>query len=277
MFAVAIRARRSLTRSAPEYAVSHIPGAIFVDYEHDFVDVADPVPYQIASPQAFAERAAELGINTGDLIVTYDDYYGIFAARVAWAFRFHGAEARVLDGGWRTWVDENRPISADAVEPPVGDFTPKVRSALKRDLVEVAAASCSRRDSGRCASSPPLHRRARSRGERAHSGRRFAAIPGAGRRRDRVVRDAGRDRASPARRRHRPRTSAARGDRHVRHGRLGNRRVDRTRACRDSRSGRLRRLVLGMERQLLAADRVRNSRLTNIAQHRPRAEVINNP
>src|ERR1700730_7387210 len=69
-----------------EFADGHIPGAIFVDWEHDFVDVADPVPYQVASADAFAARAAELGIRDGDVIVTYDDYYGIFAARVAWSF-----------------------------------------------------------------------------------------------------------------------------------------------------------------------------------------------
>ncbi|MGA7987066.1 MAG: sulfurtransferase [Candidatus Dormiibacterota bacterium] len=123
-----------------EYVANHIPGAIFIDYEHDFVDVTDPVPYQIATPAAFAQRAVELGIDDGDLIVTYDDYYGIFAARVAWAFRFHGAEARVLDGGWRTWVDEARAVTAAVVERPRGSFTPRIRPALKRDLVEVAAA-----------------------------------------------------------------------------------------------------------------------------------------
>ena len=96
------------TPSALEYAEGHIPGAIFIDWENDFVDVSDPVPYQVASPDAFARRAGALGIAEGDLVVTYDDYYGIFAARVAWSFRFYGAEARVLDGGWRTWLDEGR-------------------------------------------------------------------------------------------------------------------------------------------------------------------------
>jgi thiosulfate/3-mercaptopyruvate sulfurtransferase len=123
-----------------EYAQGHIPGAIFVDWERDFVDVADPVPYQIASIDAFAKRAGELGIGAGDLIVTYDDYYGIFAARVAWSFRFYGAEARVLDGGWRTWVDEGRPTSAGVPERPSAVFTPRVRNALRRTLEEVEIA-----------------------------------------------------------------------------------------------------------------------------------------
>ena len=40
-----------------EYAAGHIPGAVFVDWEHDFVDPDDPVPVQIAGAEAFAARA----------------------------------------------------------------------------------------------------------------------------------------------------------------------------------------------------------------------------
>jgi thiosulfate/3-mercaptopyruvate sulfurtransferase len=123
-----------------EYAQSHVPGAVFVDWEHDFVDGADPVPYQIASADAFAERAGALGIAESDLVVTYDDYYGIFAARVAWSFRFYGAEARVLDGGWRTWVDEARPTTADATHRPGAQFIPRERAALRRSLRDVEKA-----------------------------------------------------------------------------------------------------------------------------------------
>ena len=126
---------------AAEYVASHIPRATFVDWERDFVDTADPVPYQVASPAAFAERAGALGIAEGDLVVTYDDYYGIFAARVAWSFRFYGAEARVLDGGWRTWVDEERPTTALVRQPRSATFSPRARNALRRSLDEVEVAS----------------------------------------------------------------------------------------------------------------------------------------
>jgi thiosulfate/3-mercaptopyruvate sulfurtransferase len=60
-----------------EYSAGHLNGATFVDWEHDFIDVTDPVPVQVASAEAFAARAGELGIGDGDLVVTYDDYYGI--------------------------------------------------------------------------------------------------------------------------------------------------------------------------------------------------------
>jgi thiosulfate/3-mercaptopyruvate sulfurtransferase len=126
-----------------EYAQGHIPGAIFIDWEHDFVDVADPVPYQIAPAGEFAARAGALGITESDLVVTYDDYYGIFAARVAWSFRFYGAEARVLDGGWRTWVDEGRPTTVDATQRRGAQFAPRERTALRRNLNEVQVAGAS--------------------------------------------------------------------------------------------------------------------------------------
>jgi thiosulfate/3-mercaptopyruvate sulfurtransferase len=126
-----------------EYTEGHIPGAIFVDWEHDFVDVNDPVPYQVASPSVFAARAGELGIGDGDLVVTYDDYYGIFAARVAWSFRFYGAEARVLDGGWRTWLDEGRPTDAAMVDREAAAFTARVRPRLRRTIDEVELARAS--------------------------------------------------------------------------------------------------------------------------------------
>jgi len=64
------------------------------------------VPVQLAGADAFAARAGQLGVGDTDLVVTYDDYYGIFAARVAWAFRCYGGQSRVLDGGWSTWAEE---------------------------------------------------------------------------------------------------------------------------------------------------------------------------
>lgn len=123
-----------------EFASAHIPGAAFVDWERDFIDTGDPVPVQIADPHEFATRAGELGVADGDLVVTYDDYYGIFAARVAWAFRYYGAESRVLDGGWQSWHEEGRPVSDRAVEPEPRSFPARPRTRLRRTLTEVREA-----------------------------------------------------------------------------------------------------------------------------------------
>jgi thiosulfate/3-mercaptopyruvate sulfurtransferase len=123
-----------------EFLEAHIPGAAFIDWEHDFVATDDPVPVQVASPEAFARRAGALGIGDDDLVVTYDDYYGIFAARVAWAFRLHGAASRVLDGGWTTWREEGRPVTDQLTEPVPGPFTARLRPRLRRTLPEIEQA-----------------------------------------------------------------------------------------------------------------------------------------
>jgi thiosulfate/3-mercaptopyruvate sulfurtransferase len=123
-----------------EYAAGHIPGAVFIDWEHDFIDTDDPVPVQIAAAEAFAARAGELGVNDDDLIVTYDDYYGIFAARVAWAFRSYGATAHVLDGGWTSWCESGRPVSDEAAVATPGEFVVRPRPKLRRTLADVDAA-----------------------------------------------------------------------------------------------------------------------------------------
>jgi len=120
-----------------EYSAGHIPGAVFIDWESDFVDRRDPVPVQVADADAFASRSGDLGIGDGDLVVTYDDYYGIFGARVAWAFRYFGAESRVLDGGWITWCEEGRPVSDRPVELPVARFRAQPRARLRRTAAEV--------------------------------------------------------------------------------------------------------------------------------------------
>jgi thiosulfate/3-mercaptopyruvate sulfurtransferase len=123
-----------------EYAADHIPGAGFVDWEHDFVDLEDPVPVQVAGARAFAERAGALGIGDEDLVVTYDDYYGIFAARIAWAFRYYGTNSRVLDGGWSTWNEAGHPVTPQVDERAPRRFAARPRPGLRRTLIDVTDA-----------------------------------------------------------------------------------------------------------------------------------------
>jgi len=98
------------------------------------------VPFQLAAADAFARRAGEMGISDDDLVVTYDDYYGIFAGRVAWAFRCHGAEARILDGGWTTWVEEGRPTSQAPPTFAAAAFVSRRRPGLRLSLGDLDAA-----------------------------------------------------------------------------------------------------------------------------------------
>jgi len=49
--------------AAEEYLAAHIPGAVYIDWTRDIVDLDDPVPAQVAPPERFAEAMAERGIG----------------------------------------------------------------------------------------------------------------------------------------------------------------------------------------------------------------------
>ncbi|HEX3343899.1 MAG TPA: rhodanese-like domain-containing protein, partial [Polyangiaceae bacterium] len=116
-----------------EYDAGHVPGAVFVDWTRDIVDLEDPVPAQLARADAFAARMGELGVGDRTAVVAYDDYRQAFAGRLAWALRFYGhADVRILDGGWSRWTAEGRPVSADVPRLEPARFTPRAQPSLHR-------------------------------------------------------------------------------------------------------------------------------------------------
>jgi thiosulfate/3-mercaptopyruvate sulfurtransferase len=127
--------------SRGDYDAGHVPGAVFVDWTRDIVDPDDPVPAQIAAPDAFAAKMGELGIGDDTLVVAYDDHDHIFAGRLAWALRYYGHDAvRILDGGWTRWIAEGRPTSRDVPSPVPARFGAHPRPALRKTADDVARA-----------------------------------------------------------------------------------------------------------------------------------------
>jgi thiosulfate/3-mercaptopyruvate sulfurtransferase len=124
-----------------EYDRGHIPGAVFLDWTRDIVDPDDPIPSQVARPEAFAAKMGELGIGGETLVVAYDDYDHVFAGRFAWALRYYGHdEVRILDGGFARWVAEGRPTEGGAPAVAKAVFSAQPRGELRRTSDEVARA-----------------------------------------------------------------------------------------------------------------------------------------
>jgi thiosulfate/3-mercaptopyruvate sulfurtransferase len=124
-----------------EYEAGHVPGAVFVDWTRDIVDLEDPVPVQIAAPDSFAAKMGELGIGDSTRVVAYDDYDHAFAGRLAWALRYYGHDdVRILDGGWKRWTAEGRPVSTERPSRATARFTANARAALRRSADEVERA-----------------------------------------------------------------------------------------------------------------------------------------
>ncbi|MCW2921078.1 MAG: Rhodanese domain protein [Thermoleophilia bacterium] len=117
----------------------HVPGASFVTWNVDFIAVDDPVANQLADPERFAAAASRLGIDDDTIVVTYDDYHSVFAARLWWAFRAMGHDrVRVLDGGWTAWLADGRPTSTADATPEPATFTARPRAELRWTLDQVA-------------------------------------------------------------------------------------------------------------------------------------------
>lgn len=98
-----------------DYAASHIPGAVYVNWSRDLTDLDHPVEGMIAPAKRVGEVMQRLGIGDDTTIVGYDQEGGHFAARI-WlvlARYGHGEQVRILDGGWTAWLQEGRPTSSD--------------------------------------------------------------------------------------------------------------------------------------------------------------------
>lgn len=125
---------------APEvYAVGHLPGAIYLDWTRDIVDLDDPVPAQLASAARMAQVLGQAGIGDNSEVVVYDAHPASqFATRLWWALRFYGhTNVRVLNGGWAKWTAEGRPVTAEVSHFPPATFTPHPEPEWRATAEEV--------------------------------------------------------------------------------------------------------------------------------------------
>ena len=122
------------------YEAGHVPGAGFLDLQRDFSDNAHRLRFMMPTADAFAEAAGRHGVSESSKLILYDRAGSMWAARLWWMFRSMGcAGAAVLDGGWRRWTAEGRPVSTDEAAYAPATFTPAADPARFADLDEVRA------------------------------------------------------------------------------------------------------------------------------------------
>ena len=132
------RQQAAYVAARDEYDAGHIPGAVYVDWTADITDPDSPIPVQIAPPARFAQAMAERGIGDGTDVVVVDHAGGHFATRLWWALRYYGHDrVAVLDGGYRKWTTEGRPVANELPVLTPAVFTPRVRSELRVDAQDV--------------------------------------------------------------------------------------------------------------------------------------------
>jgi len=128
-----------------DWAAAHVPGSQFADLIEELSETDDPdYPFQLPTPEAFAEGVGELGVSNDSRVVLYDTVdqrnNNEWAARLWWMFRVFGHDqVGVLDGGWTRWTAEDRPVSTTTDRPESADFTPEYRPELVADKADVRA------------------------------------------------------------------------------------------------------------------------------------------
>lgn len=120
-----------------EYRQSHIPGAVFVDWNADIIE-AGTISGDVAQPEPYAQLMSRLGVDEHIFVVAYDDANGMFAARLWWTLQYYGHQsAAILDGGWDKWIREGRVVTSEETQVTRRMFVPHVRPDLRASIADI--------------------------------------------------------------------------------------------------------------------------------------------
>ena len=131
----------------PAYLRLHIDGAVGLRVHHYFKEEGDSASGQgigthVMAPDRFEQVMSRHGISNDSQVVAYDSMGGLYAARLWWTLDYYGhTECKVLNGGFRKWFEEGRPVSMDQPHVERGSFkVTKTRPEICASLDDVRSA-----------------------------------------------------------------------------------------------------------------------------------------
>ncbi len=94
------------------YDQGHIASAAGWNWQ---TQLQDPVRRDLVDKRTFEELLVRSGISNDATIVVYGDNNNWFAAWAFWQLKYYGhADARIMNGGRKKWLEEKRPITTEA-------------------------------------------------------------------------------------------------------------------------------------------------------------------
>lgn len=100
------------------YEQGHIPGAVKIDW---FTELQHPLKRDFLTKEEFERLMSEKGIANETTVVFYGDKHNWYAAYTFWLFRYFGhddTKLKILNGGRKRWLDEQRPLSREIPSYP---------------------------------------------------------------------------------------------------------------------------------------------------------------
>ena len=121
------------------YNQGHVPGAVLFDWKKD---MNDQINRDILSKEQLEELLGRSGVSNGKTLVLYGDFNNWFAAYAFWDLMYYKVEGvRLMDGGRKKWLLEDRPLSKEVQAHPRAAYTvtgPDVRVRAYREDVRAA-------------------------------------------------------------------------------------------------------------------------------------------
>jgi thiosulfate/3-mercaptopyruvate sulfurtransferase len=104
----------------PNYMLGHVPESVLFDWKQD---INDPISRNVLSKQACEDLLQKAGINNDTALVLYGDFNNWFAAFAFWVFKYYGyKDVRLMNGGRKKWLEEDKPVSKDIPTFSRGNF-----------------------------------------------------------------------------------------------------------------------------------------------------------
>lgn len=126
------------------YLRGHLPGAVFLDLDHDLCGPHRPGTgrHPLPDPDRLRQALRRAGVRTGHPVVVYE--HGAppvgAAARAWWTLRWAGhPEVSVLDGGYAAWLAAGHPVTTDEPGPTPGDVEVRPGAVPVPDATAAAA------------------------------------------------------------------------------------------------------------------------------------------
>jgi thiosulfate/3-mercaptopyruvate sulfurtransferase len=104
------------------YEEGHVPGALAWNWQ---TQLCDTLRRDVISKADLEKLLGESGISNNTTVILYGDNNNWFAAWALWQMKMYGHnDVRIMNGGRKKWLEEDRSISKDIPNFSKGNFTP---------------------------------------------------------------------------------------------------------------------------------------------------------